>query len=282
MDLSVACDIRLGKLFATMPELQGKYIDIDPNAIETIVSSFEPESTHPLLFEAAYDGTIVGELNRARGNTKAIFAGGLTTLFESPDGQRESKVMIGVGGPVTTLAYNPLLFFARALEELPHLVDEQGVPKSGNHIIDDKLAISKIVRESATLVPPQELQETTVHELRHAADFTRPYLEKQSNRYNRMTKIKATLGMMAVCTTAEVASQIPFEVAQIESLAPRIAAIFAVATVAINMSEKYIERYKHKRELKSPHERLAYATAEIASSFPKVITFKDLQPSHDS
>jgi hypothetical protein len=277
IDLAVACDIRLGKLFRTMPELRDKYLDIDVSAIETILDSFEPETALPILFEATYDGTLLETMGGLRGNNVTVaIPGGLTTLSESPDKQRSTRVMVGVGGPMTTIAHNPTMLVARALEALPHLVDESGAPKSGGLSVEDKLAISKIVRETSSLMPAEELQQAVVHELRHAADFTRPSLEKQSKRYDQMTRIKGVVGMVAVYAAAELAVQIPFDIAHIESSLPRIAAMVAIGIATISKAEKYINRYRLKRELKSPHEKLAYATADTASSLPTVISFNDL------
>lgn len=276
MDLTVSCDIRLGRLFHTTLELQGKYLDINMSAIETIVDSFDPETTQPLSFEAVLDVTLAKELDQLGGHDK-IIAGGLSTLTESTDKQRLSRVIIGVGGPLTALAYYPASLVTKALEEVPRLANKSKRSKSSSLADEDKLALLRFLRDSSSLVPSESLQETVVHELRHAADFTRPSLEKRSERYNRMTQIKSVLGIIGVYAAAEVASQIPFDIAHIgENSLLRIGAVIAAAAVVMGKAEKYIDRYRLKRELRSPHERLAYATAEIASSYPTVISFKDL------
>lgn len=212
--ISVACDIKLGELFLTHPDLQGRYLDIDTGSVEGIYSELAGDKPldAPLLLRVVHDKTIHNE--KTIGEFIAKKKGEYCKLTTKPDqmyinvnlgGERNLQAMYESDQEIYSLKeiylksmtlYDELndKITARLDRLLQDDESQEDIKRTLFHLYNLHFNKRKIARELGCYVLPEpgtertfdgvspgstvhslpDLQETVVHELQHAFDRLHP------------------------------------------------------------------------------------------------------------
>ena len=104
-NVATVCDISIGTLFRNNPDLQDKYLDIDPVAISQVLDVFNPDKKGALIFTATHDMTL-NPNTESMNHTYGITITDARPWIKNADRRKPIRVQVGVGGsanaPVST------------------------------------------------------------------------------------------------------------------------------------------------------------------------------------
>lgn len=260
-DIAVACDLRLKSLFNDNPDLEGQYLDIDPEAIKEVLTEFNPAGSGKLLFTAMHGASVPLEERGAAGFLKT----------EKKEGDI-IQARVRVGGGLSTVFSSLDDLFDQAQDD-PELMRDEN--KASAYVIQILSGVGRKLEDD------DRIQETAVHELRHVSDFTDEKLVKKEKRFHRYTSIKSVVAANTGALVTNVLFQMGFEeITDSTNSVGRVSAGLIGMLLFLRLAHRPMRAYGYKRYSSSPMERVAFATHDQAPNMPRIINIKNIQQSN--
>lgn len=265
-DISVACDIRIGELFRTNPELQDRYLTVDTAAIQAILAHNHAEPNGSLDFTVMHDETL-NEGRNPSDKTGLGVLGTTTTHVLSPGEPTEVKVAIG--GSTLSLCEDD----ATSLRNAFRTLSRGAAVVLAGETVDDELAhaLSQI---NAPVQSEETIQRTVVHELRHAADTKQEVMEDITQIVRKYWQLK--LKPLVICGGVAAGNVIACEIANAPTFIGLIGAV-TMGAVGVKRSREGEPLFQAYILFNRPREIKARQAEAAAPYLPKVITFKSLE-----
>ncbi len=248
-DIYPSCDVKLGKFFNDHPEYPDAYIDIDTEAIKSIISRLSLETTpdSELRFEVA-----------PLKDSEMLEKGRLGYYLEKPKPKKSKNA-----------------------DEIKD--SNSNIPKCVVGVDVDKGIESfgrlYTIKDQELHFPADSVEEqaVAVHELRHAVDYIEPDLLAEQQRFTRNTAVKSGsltgLGVFAVWEAAHIVGTEPIS----EALNTNEYAVMATLGIAaigayFKVTLPKLTNHLHTRmKIDSPMEQRAYADMGQAHQYPTAI-----------
>lgn len=277
LEIIPVCDIRLGELFRANPELEGKCIDIDTLAINSIVRHFNPEKRGQITFEVVHDDALNEglEMPKTYGNTYHVPVH--KAKHDSP-----TTVKVTVGGSILSFPKDIAPLFmeymlnskydnyekqpaAEEKKKLSHIIRKPIKPYHGDFF-------DHIAKQTGVVQSEAKIHEITVHELCHAAETID---ERRSDRKSQILAYWRLQGgyyyggfaVGAAINTLPAVTALPMYLG--------IMGYIGAIGIGIRQSMSGKEEYKQYRQTGRPVEAKAYQSEALVDVLPHVVSFQN-------